>query len=73
MDADLVGKVNLIAAQFGYLGAAEAAEEVATHLERFWEPRLLRRLLEAGSAGLEPVAAAAVRRLRDRLPADPPG
>ncbi|EQD38246.1 hypothetical protein B2A_11546 [mine drainage metagenome] len=44
-----------------------AAEDVAQHLRRFWEPRIAGRssqhLREHGGAGLEPLARRAVRAL----------
>jgi formate dehydrogenase subunit delta len=58
---------NKIAAHFGYLEFDEAADAVANHLDRFWDPRMKRRLRDmvaAGAGDLDPVAAAAVGRLR---------
>jgi formate dehydrogenase subunit delta len=47
----------------------EALEGVARHLERFWEPRMRRELLDhvgrAGAAELHPLVAGAVERIRD--------
>ncbi|HEX3929387.1 MAG TPA: formate dehydrogenase subunit delta [Nocardioides sp.] len=37
---------NDIARQLGHLPTAQAAEAIADHIERFWEPRM-RRNLEA--------------------------
>jgi formate dehydrogenase subunit delta len=43
-----------------------AAEDVAQHLRRFWEPRMRRQIIahlrEHGGGGLEPPARCAVRR-----------
>jgi formate dehydrogenase subunit delta len=42
---------------------AEAAKNVASHLRRFWDPRMRREILahyEQGGAGLDDVAKAAV-------------
>ena len=43
---------------------AEAAKSVATHITRFWDPRMRREIVahyrEAGGAGLDPVARSAV-------------
>ncbi len=36
---------NDIARQFAHLPEREAAEMIATHLEKFWEKRMLRHLL----------------------------
>ncbi len=63
----LVAMVNDIAAFF----AAEpdqdsAAEQVAGHLKKFWEPRMrteIRRCLEEGGAGMSPLAKRGVERL----------
>jgi len=47
---------------------AKAADSVAQHLKQFWDPRMRRRILAhlaAGGAGLEPLAAAGVRRLAE--------
>ena len=47
---------------------AKAADSVARHLKQFWDPRMRRRILAhlaAGGAGLEPLAAAGVRRLAE--------
>ena len=46
----------------------KAADSVARHLKQFWDPRMRRRILAhlaAGGAGLEPLAAAGVRRLAE--------
>ena len=37
---------NDIARQFSHLDAEEAAVQVGTHLEKFWDPRMRRRLRE---------------------------
>ena len=37
---------NDIARQFAHLPEREAGEIIATHLEKFWEPRMIQRLLE---------------------------
>ena len=61
----LVAMANDIAAFF----AAEpdsAAEQVALHLKKFWEPRMrkeIRQYLEQGGTGLSPVAKRGVERL----------
>lgn len=46
----------------------KAADSLAQHLKQFWDPRMRRRILAhlaAGGAGLEPLAAAGVRRLAE--------
>lgn len=46
-------------------------EEIASHLKRFWEPRMRRALMEhvdrRGGAGLKDIVLDAVRIHRDRL------
>lgn len=47
---------------------AEAAKNVAAHLKRFWDPRMLREIVAhyiAGGAGLEPIVHDAVGILAD--------
>jgi formate dehydrogenase subunit delta len=60
---------NDIARQFAHLAPAEAAEAVATHIERFWDPRM-RRNLEALAAAhdesLDPLLVDAAGRLAAR-------
>jgi formate dehydrogenase subunit delta len=42
----------------------EAAKSIATHITRYWDPRMRREIVkhyrEAGGAGLEPVARSAI-------------
>jgi formate dehydrogenase subunit delta len=57
---------NDIARQFGHLPAAAAAEAVAAHIERFWEPRMRRNLealVAAHDDSLDPVVVDAAGRL----------
>jgi len=59
--------VNDIARQLGYLPAEEAAEAIAGHVRRFWDPRMRARLfalVDDGADGLDPLAVAAAARLR---------
>jgi formate dehydrogenase subunit delta len=58
---------NEIAVQFAHLPADEAAGEIAKHIRSFWDPRMRRQLLahvDAGGEDLDPLALAAVDRLR---------
>lgn len=52
----------------------EAANSVANHITRYWDPRMRREIVahyrESGGAGLDPVARAAVALLCER-PASP--
>jgi len=49
----------------------EALADIASHLKRFWEPRMRRALLahidETGGEGLEPIVQTAVALHRDKL------
>ena len=61
-DDALVKKGNDIARQFAHLPPQHAAHEVATHLVKFWEPRMLDQLdalVRAGDGRLDPLLAAA--------------
>ena len=62
----LVHMANQIAAYFVTQPGDGAAEAVADHLRKFWEPRMRGAIvayLDGGGAGLEPAAAEAVRSL----------
>lgn len=65
----LVQMVNDIAHYFAAENdAAAGAEGVAQHLKRFWAPPMRRQIrahLDAGGEGLDPLAAAGVRRLAE--------
>jgi formate dehydrogenase subunit delta len=64
MDAHhLVTMVNEIAAFFAGEDPGKAAENVANHLRRYWDPRMRRQITEHaghGGEGLSPVARAGV-------------
>lgn len=58
---------NQIAANHVHLPGDAAAEAIAGHIGKFWDPRMRNRLYEfvdAGADGLDPVVVAAVRLLR---------
>ncbi|ELP64434.1 formate dehydrogenase subunit delta [Streptomyces turgidiscabies] len=58
---------NDIAANHGHLPSETAAEAIAGHVDRFWDPRMRTRLYEfvdAGADGLDPLVVAAVKLLR---------
>jgi formate dehydrogenase subunit delta len=58
---------NDIAANLGHLPGERAAEAVAGHIGRFWDPRMRTRLFEfvdAGADGLDPLVVAAVKLMR---------
>ena len=58
---------NDIARNLRHLPQERAAEEIAGHIGRFWDPRMRARLYEyadAGADGLDPLVVAAVQLLR---------
>lgn len=63
----LVTMANDIAAFFAADPDAEAAaEQVANHLRKFWDPRMrqaIRRVAQEGGVGLSALALSGVRRL----------
>jgi formate dehydrogenase subunit delta len=63
----LVSMANDIGAFFnGELGPKDAAGGIATHISRYWDPRMRAAIIrhaEGGGAGLTPAALAAVRSL----------
>jgi len=55
---------NDIARAMHHLPAEEAARAVATHLKKFWDPRMRRALVErvrAGDPRIDPLLAAATK------------
>jgi formate dehydrogenase subunit delta len=74
MDAEhLVDMVNDIANFFAPAsGTTQAPADVASHLKRFWEPRMLRQIVEVWRSGrgeFSDVARAAVALLAKEAPA----
>lgn len=72
MDIDnLVRMANRIGQFFEAMpDRAEALEGIATHLQKFWEPRMRRSFLahvDAGAAGVMGIVVEAVRVHRARL------
>jgi formate dehydrogenase subunit delta len=58
----LISMVNQIARFFESQPGGQTAEQTANHLKSFWDPRMradLVRHLQAGGAGLTPIATAA--------------
>jgi formate dehydrogenase subunit delta len=78
MDSErLVAMANRIGDFFaGFPDPVEGETGIATHVARFWEPRMRRQLYAhldgpAGGEGLAPLVAAALRQHREALrPAD---
>jgi formate dehydrogenase subunit delta len=66
----LVYMANQIARNFAAQGDDVAALAVADHIAAFWDPRMKAHIFamqdEGQAAGLEPIAAHAVKLLRDR-------
>jgi formate dehydrogenase subunit delta len=57
---------NDIARQFAHLPYEEAVDTIATHIARFWGPRMrqtLVQLVERGDDSLDPLLADAAKRL----------
>jgi formate dehydrogenase subunit delta len=63
----LIAMANDIAAFFNAEADKEAAaEQVANHLRKFWDPRMreaIRRVAQEGGVGLSALALSGVRRL----------
>ncbi|MBB4186952.1 formate dehydrogenase subunit delta [Sinorhizobium terangae] len=66
-NAKLIYMANQIATFFKSQPAAEAAAGVATHINKYWEPRMRRKLfehIEAGGEGLNPLVLEAAAKIR---------
>ena len=64
----LVTMANQIGKFFVTQGESAAPEAIATHLRKFWDPRMRKEIcayVDAGGAGLDPPVRAAIDRLRD--------
>jgi formate dehydrogenase subunit delta len=64
----LVYMANQIGKFFAHQGEAQAAVAVATHLKRYWDPRMRNAIvahLDAGGSGLDPLVHRAVESLRE--------
>jgi len=65
----LVYMANQIGKFFTSQGEAGAVDGIATHLKKFWDPRMRAAIvayIQAGGAGLEPHVRKAVERLASR-------
>lgn len=63
----LVMMANQIAKFFEAQGETRAVPQITKHIEDFWDPRMRRGILEhlqSGGAGLDPLALAAIQKLR---------
>jgi len=66
-DKKLVYMANQIGKFFAHEGESQAVASIATHLKKFWDPRMRRIIvahLDAGGEGLDPLARKAVEQLR---------
>ena len=63
----LVRMANQIGDFYASMPESEAIQGVATHLRRYWTPKMIRELVafaEEGEAGLNPTAARAIEVLK---------
>jgi formate dehydrogenase subunit delta len=63
----LVYMANQIGKFFSSQGEVVAVESIATHIRKFWDPRMRKTILahlDAGGAGLEPRVRQAIEQLR---------
>jgi len=70
-DDRLISMANQIADFFLSYPEAEAVEGVATHIRRFWDPRMRQGIfahLKAGGAGLKPLTLKALQQLAAKQP-----
>ena len=61
--SQLIRMANQIARNFAAQGEAAAVAQTAQHIRDYWDPRMKAAILADGD-GLEPLARAAVDRLR---------
>jgi formate dehydrogenase subunit delta len=69
-NATLIRMANQIALNLPPSPGADPVAEIADHLDKFWEPRMKKALLEHeghGGDGLSPLALQAAQRLRQTL------
>jgi formate dehydrogenase subunit delta len=67
----LVMMANQIASFFAAQGEERAVPQIASHIEKFWDPRMRREIsshVAASGAGLTPLARAAVETLKATSP-----
>lgn len=67
----LVMMANQIADFFQSYPEAEGVDGVLTHIKKFWDPRMRRSIyehLDAGGAGLKPLALTALKQLAEQQP-----
>jgi formate dehydrogenase subunit delta len=67
----LVYMANQIGKFFAHEGDTKAAQSIATHLRKFWDPRMRTAIvahLDGGGKGLDPFVRQAVESLRAERP-----
>jgi formate dehydrogenase subunit delta len=60
---DMIRMANQIAAYFEAYPRKEALEGIASHIKKFWDPRMRKQLseyIDGGGEGLSPLALAAL-------------
>lgn len=70
-DDRLISMANQIADFFQSYPETEAVDGIATHIEKFWDPRMRRGIyahLNAGGAGLKPLTLKALQKLAAKQP-----
>ena len=68
----LVRMANQIGDFYAAMPEQEAIDGVATHLRRYWTPKMIREIVafaDHGAAGLNPIAARAVEALKQTVTA----
>jgi formate dehydrogenase subunit delta len=64
MDVErLIYMANQIARNFAVQGEDEAVDATANHIDKFWDPRMRKQLLDHGEDGLCPIASKAMAAL----------
>ncbi|MGN6570444.1 MAG: formate dehydrogenase subunit delta [Pseudolabrys sp.] len=64
----LVYMANQIGRFFATQGKDVEIDGIATHIKKYWEPRMLKQIyahLDAGGVGLEPAVKVALTRLKE--------
>ncbi len=62
--ARLTYMANQIARNLAAQGDAAAVEQTFRHMSDYWDPRMKAAILAGDRAGLDPIASAAVERLK---------
>jgi formate dehydrogenase subunit delta len=68
---NLVRMANQIARNLEVRGTEEAVSETASHIIKFWDPRMKAAMLAGDRSQLSPLAAEAVKRVEAHLAAQP--